>query len=173
MQTKTFEHFLNYFPEVPLPITLSEDLHHTFDKHNIPLPSLLVENYLNVIDSGHIDEFTEYIPCFRLMNDEEFISIVYWKASLLAYEYHIVNFTPKGEIIAHKVIGGLQSGGDGKIRLKVSTIDEDFVISVAEGVKEEREELYDPASTIHYHFEVLDNGIILDSRENKDKIQKK
>ena len=45
-QRVTFEHFLEKFPEIDLPITLGEDTHHYFSQNNDPLPALMVEQYL-------------------------------------------------------------------------------------------------------------------------------
>ena len=67
LQTKNqpFEEFLTSFQEIDLPITLTEDLSPTFSAQNKPLKDAQLAAFIASIDT-EIDEFTEFVPCFRL-----------------------------------------------------------------------------------------------------------
>ena len=135
------QHFLTFFPEIELPITLSDDAHHTFSAHNLPLPMPYVHLFLEPQDDAPTypptppadhddvieindaetsdDDTTEYVPCFRIpeIEREEIAAVVYWRATFrdlaYAYEYFLVTFDKKAEKISHKSIGGttLQMNG--------------------------------------------------------------
>ncbi|MFT7452566.1 MAG: hypothetical protein ACI9VN_003301, partial [Patescibacteria group bacterium] len=89
-QQATFKDFLQKFPKISLPVTLTEDSHHDFSKTNDPIPALMVEEFLMKLETEEVDEFTEYIPCFRIPKTDGFTAIVYFKAGLLNYEYNLL-----------------------------------------------------------------------------------
>jgi hypothetical protein len=158
-----FDHFLSFFPEVELPVILSEDSPHTFDKYNTPFPAYIVEEFLVVIDPGSIDEFTEYIPCFRLPEQADFYALIYWKAGLLDYQFHLVTYDKKNfKLIDHSTLAGVQSVNN-RLSRSVATIDEDLIIHVVKGESGEVDDPYDASSTISYHFELLPGGQIISS----------
>jgi hypothetical protein len=159
----SFEHFLTYFPEVELPVILSEESPHTFDRHNTPFPAHIIEAYLVRIDPGKIDEFTEYVPCFRLPDQADFHALIYWKAGLLDYQFHLVTYDKKSfNLIDHKTLAGVQSVNN-KLSRSVATIDEDLIIHVVKGESAEEDSPYDASSTTSYHFELLPGGQIISS----------
>lgn len=159
----TFDHFLSYFPEVELPVILSDESPHTFDRHNIPFPAHIIETFLVTIDPGAIDEFTEYVPCFRLPDQAEFHALIYWKAGLLDYQFHLVTYDKKSfKMIDHATLGGVQSVNN-KLTRSVATIDEDLIIHVVKGESADEESPYDASSTVSYHFEILPGGQIISS----------
>jgi len=155
-----FEDFLTYFEEIDLPIVLSEDLVHTFDKHALPLPVKLAESFLHNIDNSIVDEFTEFIPCFKIPTGDEFIGLVYWKGGLLAHEYHLATFQPDGALIDHSVIGGINYIND-LIMRSIASISNDLVITIASGIADTQTEKYDPTSSVIKHIEVLPGGTII------------
>lgn len=159
----SFEQFLDYFPEVELPVILSDESPHTFDRHNTPFPSHIIESFLVVTDPGAIDEFTEYVPCFRLPDQTDFHALVYWKAGLLDYQFHLVTYDKKSfKLIDHAILGGVQSVNN-KLSRSVATIDEDLIIHVVKGESTDEESTYDASSTVSYHFELLPGGQIISS----------
>lgn len=159
----SFKHFLEKFPKIKLPVTLSDDSHHDFSKHNPPLPVQMIEQFLIPLEQGEVDEFTEYIPCFRLPKTEKFHAIVYWKAALLNYEYILLTFDKKGVVLDKQIIAGTKTKDNALIR-SVATIDEDWIIYMAGGVAPTNDETnYDAASTHTINLELLADGKIIPS----------
>ena len=157
-----FDHFLEKFPEVQLPIVLSEDAHFDFSKNNDPLPLPMIEQFIIPLQGEPLDEFTEYVPCFQVSDAEKFTAVVFWKAVLLTYQFVLVTFDKKGNFIDKSVIAGTKAEGDSLIR-SVATIDEDWIIYVMVGVASSKDQLYDPSNSKSFHLELLDNGKIINS----------
>ena len=78
-----FSNFLERFPEIDLPVTLGDEMHMTFSSENKPLQSLMINQHLLRAEEKEPDEFTEFIPCFRVKETISFHAIVYWRAGLL------------------------------------------------------------------------------------------
>jgi hypothetical protein len=155
----SFTHFLERFPEIELPITLSDREHHSFSADNDPLPMPAIEKYLLPVEQmDEVDEFTEFIPCFSLPGTEEFgfKAVIYWKAQLMKYEYILATFSKKGKLIDRKVIAGISSRKN-EVRQSVVTIDEDWMIYIVEGVKDE-ESSFKADSSKAYQMELLSDG---------------
>ena len=155
----TFHNFLEAFPVTELPITLTEDAQTVFSKENKPLSKLMIETYIVPLDDA-IDEFTEYIPCFRIPNTYDFHAIVLWKAGLLNYEYFLITFDKKGNLLEKKMIAGTQVKGDALLRT-VATIKEDWTIASVVGVASANDNLaYDPATSLDSILELTPEGKI-------------
>ena len=117
----TFKDFLSKFPEIALPVTLTEESHHHFSRTNDPLPAVMIEQFLLHIETEQVDEFTEYIPCFRIPETDGFHAIVYWKAGLMTYEYTMLTFNKDGISIDKRVIASrLEFDSIGVVRSKQS-----------------------------------------------------
>lgn len=161
MSTKqvSFEEFLAYFPLIDLPIVLSDESFDEIRKVNEDIPIALVYHFISQFDTD-LDEFTEYFPCFRIPTGDEFVGLVYWKAKLLQYEFHLITYTPKGEFIAGKVIAQTLTNGESIIR-SVSTIDEDLVVHVASGQMDLDSTEYDAQNSRAYTLEILSTGDII------------
>ena len=128
-----FESFYNFFPEIELPITLSEEYTSVFSKYNKAIPLQLIENFGDEEENElETQEIEEYLPCFRLPENKNYFGIVYWKASLLKYEYILHTFDLKGNSIAKQVIASTTSDGK-NIRQVVATIDPDLEIYIMGG----------------------------------------
>jgi hypothetical protein len=121
-----FQDFIDLFPEIELPVTLGENSHHSFSEHNKPIHLALIEKYLEPY-LGKLDEFTEYVACFRIPQTYSFEALVCWKANLNSYQYFLMTFTKKGEYIDHKLISGTKWETDKMINI-ITTIDVDWVI---------------------------------------------
>jgi len=122
----TVEEMLSFFPELELPITLTEESAVDFSNHNKALPFEALVKFILPYENEH-DDLTEYVPCFRLMKTFDIHVLVYWKASLMNYEYKMLTMTKDGTFIDGKVIAGMLSNNETIIRT-VSTIDEDWII---------------------------------------------
>ena len=155
----SFQDFINAFPETELPIDLTEDTQSVFSKENKPLSKQMIEEFIVPIDDA-IDEFTEYIPCFRFPRTKDFHAIVLWKAGLMNYEYFIITFDKKGNLIEKKMVAGTQVKGDALLRT-VTTIKEDWTIASVVGVVSANDDLaYDPATSLDSMLELTQDGRI-------------
>ena len=83
------------FPPSELPVSLTLDSHKTFEQLNDLIPPDLVAHFIMQEDELPEDEFTEYLPCFRLpeATTREYISLVYWKAALMRYDFILATYT--------------------------------------------------------------------------------
>ena len=158
----TFQQFLYLFPEMELPITLTTDTHHTFSQTNQPLPYAAIEAYILENEVTSEDEFTEFVPCFRLPKTIDFHAIVFWKAALLTYEYYMMTFDKKGNFIDKRKIGGTKTEGNTLVQ-SVVTIEDDWIIYVVEGgaTLHEKNAFYNAASSKTYNLELLATGKII------------
>ncbi|MEO0043461.1 MAG: hypothetical protein RL329_2909 [Bacteroidota bacterium] len=158
-----FSFFLKKFPEAALPVLLSEGAHHDFAKENEPLPTAAITQYIARYEAVEPDEFTEYVPCFRLptkigLNDSV-QAVVYWKAGLLNYDYVLATYNAKtGAMIDKKAIAGMKVVQD-VVKQIVATIDAKRFIYIAEGdIKNNLD--FDADATRMRQMEILENGII-------------
>ncbi len=157
-----FSEILAFFPEIELPVTLSERDHHSFSINNKPLPGEVVESFFLPLEKmGTLDEFTEFIPCFAIPGTNEFgfQAIVYWKASLLHYTYYLATFTNQGVLIDKKPLAGISSDAD-VIRQSVASIEPDWMIYVAQGVQKENQPFI-PEQSSGFQMELLADGRIV------------
>ena len=156
----TFTDFTEAFPEVDLPITLTEDAQAVFSKENTPLSKLMIEQFIVPLDDA-IDEFTEYVPCFRIPKTHQFHALVYWKGGLMNYQFFLVTFDKKGNLIQKQAIAGTQVKADSLLRT-IATIEEDWTIASVVGVASANDDLaYDPATTLDSTLEILPDGKII------------
>ena len=141
-----------------MPVTLGEEIHHTFSTENEPFTDEMIETFILPLDNSEADEFTEFVPCFRIADTIGFEAIVYWKAALLVYEYHLVTYNAKGQMISHKVIAKT-TVKDKMVERAIATIDDELVIFIAEGASADN--FFDPTQSKTYNMEILSNGEII------------
>ncbi|NND09375.1 MAG: hypothetical protein HKN87_23630 [Saprospiraceae bacterium] len=161
-----FSALATFFPKIDLPITLSVETHHIFSKENKPIPLGLIATFLSTDHEQDQDGFTEYIACFKLPTEGRFSALVYWRASLMEYEYILTTFERSGRRISSKVIAGTKSNGESILR-RIATIDEDGLITVAEGIQEAADRHYDPLDSRTYQLELTSTGDILHMLEEQ------
>ena len=161
----SFSQFLKHFPVIELPITLTSDTHHLFSRENIPLSEKMIKTFIQEIDYAPATEFTEYIACFQLPENEHYYGIVFWRADLMEYEYILATFDKKGVVIAKKIIAGTKSNGKSLLK-RIATIDEDLIILVAEGEGLLEDKLYQAESSKTYHLEILPTGDVMEMINN-------
>ena len=155
-----FSAFLERFPEVDLPITLGDDLHMTFSRENEPLQDQMIRQHLLRAEDRAPDEFTEYIPCFRLKDTHEFHALVWWRAGLLDYQYVMATFDNKGNFLDRRVLGGTFAGDD-KITRSIPTIDADWTIHVVSGQTDKNDKTYDAHASTSFELELLPDGKVV------------
>ncbi len=157
---KLFSKYIDLFPTMSFPVTLHLDAHHDFSKQDKGIRQELLDEYVIPYIGENDDEFTEYIPCFQLKADTNFIGVVLWRAALLEYEYYIMTYNNAGDLIHQQVIAGMKSDGE-NIITRIAIIDDDSIIHMVEGLmNEEKEQDYDPLKTREFTFELTSDGYI-------------
>lgn len=158
-QEVTFEDFLSFFPEIELPITLTQESSLEFSKHNRPLPGAIIQEFILPYETEK-DELTEFLPCFKIPETNNFHAVVYWKAGLLTYEYKLITFDKNGKLIDGKVIAGTISNGESIIRT-VSTIDPEWIIHSIVGEQKVKQSNKINTESKSFTLELLATGEII------------
>lgn len=154
------EDLLDFFPEVELPIEVTENLVMTAESVNKVLPAAVIEQYIVEWEGSEaFDEFTEFVPILRIRDAEEFHAFLYWKGGLMKYEYILVTLNKNGEFITRKPIASTLSDGN-TIKKSVAKIDEDMIIHIMAGENEANGK-YDPTRSQAFNMEILYSGDII------------
>ncbi len=149
---------LHYFPESVLPTIVSEDYLSEYEINADPFPQVFIDEVL--LDwEKEADEFTEFIPCFRLPKEEKFNAVVYWKAGLLRYDFVLVTLDKNGELINKKSIASTLVN-DNIIKKSVASIEPDLIINIIAGQTLDGEE-YDASMSKAFAMEILPTGEII------------
>ncbi len=156
----SFSEFVKLFPVIELPITLSEESQAHFSKANPPMPAQYVHEYIVPLQKTDVDDLTEFLACFRIPKTKEFQGIVYWKASLMTYEYILATFTNKGVLIDQQVLAGTTAEG-AAIARTVATIDEEWDIFIVGGVEILTEKDNDGTKSEAMKLSITDQGQIV------------
>ncbi len=157
---KAFLKFLDLFQTIPFPVTLHQDAHHDFSNQDKGIKQELLDAYVIPHIGQKDDELTEYVPCFRIKAEKNFVAVVLWRAALLEYEYYVMTFDNRGDLIHSQVIAGMKSDGE-NILTRIAMIDNDSVIHMVEGIVENENALnYDPSITREFTFEITPDGYI-------------
>lgn len=163
---KFWEAFYDFFPEVELPVTISESTINYYSAINKALPGELIDTYLTDQalffadqEPDPLEEIEEFVPCFRLPQMDKYSAIVYWKAGLMKYEYILKTFDLKGKQLSKQIIASTSSDGQ-FIRHIVATINEDREIFLVGG-DATVDGLYDASSSIELAFEIDEDGFIM------------
>ncbi len=155
--------FMEYFPEIIPPLTVTNEAIKDISKNNKTLPGVFIQEYFQSWH-GELDEFTEYIPCFSLEEEEKFYAIVYWKGSLLSHEFYLATIDKRTQkLINKKVIAGTISDGI-KVIDCVAKIEEDKSVHVMIGEKTEKE--FNPLESKAIYMEILPDGTIESFKED-------
>lgn len=131
----TFANFLNFFPVVQLPYSITSDTQRIISIENDPLSAVWIANFVLSPDE-EIDEYTEYMPCFALPI-EDFFAVVYWEAGLEGSFYNLVTYSKTGVMIDKAAIAGTKYAADGLYQT-VCTISPNWLFSCAEGKLDEK-----------------------------------
>jgi hypothetical protein len=152
------ERILHYFPETSLPVLVSEDHLSEYEAESDPFPQAFIDEIL--LDwEKEADEFTEFIPCFKLPKEEKFSAVVYWKGGLLRYDFILVTLDKNGEMISKKSIANTIVN-DLIIRKSVASIEPDLIINIIAGQTLDGEE-YDASMSKAFAMEILPSGEII------------
>lgn len=145
----TFENFLQFFPYVELPYTITSETQRLISRKNDPLSATWLQAFV-LRDNAEIDDYTEFMPCFSIADTHGFWAIVYWQATLEGSTYFLATFSKEGILIDQKKIAGTKYTEDGLYQM-VCTISESWMFSCAEG-KLNAEGHSAPVSSDSTHF---------------------
>lgn len=157
-----FSLFLEYFPKVDPPVSITNDVILEISKKNHALPQEFIDRYMNVWQKEY-DEFTEFIPCFSFPENEKFFTLMYWKGSLLSHEFILATVDKKDQtLISQKVVAGRISDGKSVVE-SVAKIEEDYSIHIMIGASMKDD--FDPLTSGAFYMEIHPNGIIESYKE--------
>ena len=157
----TFAEFIAAFPPVELPITLTDETIHLFNKANPPFPAPMVEQYLIPLEGENIDKYTEFVPCFSIPDTYDFLAVVYWKGGLMNHQYILATFTKNAELIDKRVIAGTFSD-HAVLITSVAIIDPDWEILIVSGKQPAQEKSkFDATRSTRQQLEILPEGKII------------
>jgi hypothetical protein len=157
-----FDDFLQFFPEITLPITLTEESYRSFESNTNALPQPYIDKYLAPFHPNLDDSTTEFLPCFRIPDTHDFIALVYWKAGLLEQEYFIWTLDKENKTVDFRRIAGLFSDHSRILRM-VTTIDPDWIFYIIVGESKTDSNVFDPKATKSFTYELLANGKIIET----------
>lgn len=158
----SFQDFLDYFPEVDLPVTFSEDTLADFSRTNRPFNQEAIYEYLAKWEK-EMDEFTEFVPCISLPANENYIGVIYWKGTLLKYEFILATFEKNGDLIERKAISSTLLDSEG-VKKSMAHLTEDLIIHIIAGAIEGNQTNYQASSSQAFSMEILPSGEILFDR---------
>lgn len=165
--TARFAEFIEFFPLLELPLSLLPDIS-LIPSGNLPLPGIMLDAYILPFEGDEADEYTEYIPYGRIAGTKDFQALIYWKASVMQYEFILATYGVEGNLLSHAIIGGLRSDHEGILH-SVAVINEDMSITIAEGLSPEQEENLDLNKTNTYQMAILSDGYISYEMNEEDK----
>ena len=153
------QQILHYFPEVSLPVLLSDDHIREYEDNSDPFPQAFIEEVLMQWEKD-ADDYTEFIPCFRLPKSEKFDAVVYWKGGLLRYDFMLVTLDKQGMVISKKSIAGTLIQGDVISRM-VASVETDLTVNIIAGQTNASDDDYDGTRSKVYTMEILEGGEII------------
>lgn len=160
-----FKDFLEYFPEIELPVTLTDETVLDFSKNNKILPIEFISKFISPYQEQSDPEFFEIIPCLRIPDTNDFHAFIFWQGGLMTYEYKLVTFDKNGKFINGKVIAGTISDGS-TIQKSVATIDPEWLIYIVAGTSSTNETEYEASKSKAFNMEMLPNGEIIFSLDD-------
>jgi hypothetical protein len=162
---KELENFISYFPEVELPVILSDDSLTLISATNDVIPAHYLSQFVGAWEANLESEFIEIVPCFKLtLEDKKVNSLVYWKGDILKYEFILVTFDEGGKLIDRKVLCGTLVEGS-IIKKSVANIDIDKIIHIVASAYDTSSGEFSPASSQNFAMEIMPNGEIVFMKE--------
>lgn len=159
---KELKTLLGYFPEIDLPITLTDDSLTHINATNDLIPEAVLQEIFSKYENDLSSEFLEIMPCFRInLKNEKVHAIVYWKGDLLKYEFILLTLTSTGDIIDKKSLCGTIIDGD-LIKKSVATIDSEYGIQIIAGAYNSSISMgYDGNASQSFSMELLPTGEVV------------
>ena len=149
--------FLDFFPIIEPPYTITEESSLAFSRENTPIPEDLWPMTFGEWEPDYIQsEEVEYVPCLQTKISDEFSTLVYWRASAMKYEYFLLTLTKDGKLIDRKLIAGLVAKEDNLVRMACS-VDQNQIFYVTGGMESKSSN----NNTETFSIEVLPDGHFL------------
>lgn len=156
----TLTNFVQLFPLLEPPITLTDESIFSFSKSNKLINVETANQFMTDFEPDYDEALDrEYIPCLRLAISEEFHSLVYWRAAAMNYEYYLINVDKRGKLLSRRLIGGLVAKEDSFVRLAVA-VDSNFIFYIAAQHADDTDQTPDSQT---FSLEVLPDGSIVSS----------
>lgn len=155
-----FAVFLERFTLIEPPVQLDDTSYQDINALSEPFPGILVSTFIK--RTGSEEDLAEYVPVFRLPDLPGIISLVFWRAGILQYDYILGTYTPEGDLIDQKVISSTIYSDDKTIK-SIAKFDEEGLITVVEGIEDTRTGVMIAANSKQLFFEILENGNIQQS----------
>ena len=153
-----FEYYLDKFPVVELPITLTEDMYVEFNKHNDMLKNEFIKEFIHAYEPNDPEDYTEVVPCLKLKKKDDIHYLVYWRADLLNYSFIFASYNKAGKMVDKKAIAGLEVRGN-KIYRTAAVINDDYSVVCVEGV-ENADKTFDAEASVSRRYETTSAGLI-------------
>ena len=167
MPTAQFTEFIEFFPLLKTPFSLLPDLQQ-IPADPIPIPEVLQDAYILPFEGDEVDQFTEYIPYGKIEGTKAFHGLIYWRASVLKYEFILATYDLEGQPISHAIIGGIRYESEGTIH-SVAVINENLQITIAEGLVEENADTIQPGETQSYFMSIQPSGEVIYEMNEEEK----
>lgn len=155
---KKSDQILHYFPEVSLPVIVSDEYQSEYENNNDPFPQSFIDEIILEWEK-EIDEFTEFIPCFKIPKQEKFYAVVYLKLGLLQYDFVMVTVDHNGQLISKKSIASTLVEGN-TIKKSVASIETDLIINIIAGQTTGSVD-YDASLSRTFSMEIMHSGEII------------
>ncbi len=154
--------WLAKLPLVEAPVTLGEETHFAISKRTLPLPQQLSDVFILPYETANetVDEFIEYIPCFRIEHEGAFHVCVYWRISLMHYQYFLAIYDATGDLIDRAMIAGTYQKEGGLVQ-RVAHINAELRGITVEGAMLTEGTDFDPAGSVRTVFEINQEGRII------------
>jgi hypothetical protein len=157
-----FSYFLEQFPELELPLNLTEETVRTISRETPPLTPRVIEQFILPVEPGQASDLTEFVACSRLPEAENYVGLIYWRADLAQYHYTLVTFNPKTEeLIDRLVLAGTSYDGT-EVTQTNALVTEALMIYQVSGQGSGEDYQYRASNSTARRFQVADSGKIIE-----------
>lgn len=126
-----FKDFQDSFEDQEFPFVIHSDLHHELNERGDFFSKPVIEKYLIEEAQLPYDEYSEFMPVFKVDQTDDYFAVVVWSEGLLTYEYWLITYDRKGQVIDKTAIAGQKVGETG-ILTRVATIETPTSILIVE-----------------------------------------
>ncbi|OAV43820.1 hypothetical protein [Lewinella sp. 4G2] len=157
-----FEHFLEQFPTLELPVAFNDETVRTISKETPPISPRVIEQFLVPIEPGKVDELTEFVACLRLPEADDYAGVVYWRADLAQYHFTLATFDVNTqELIDRMVIAGTSYDGEELLQTH-ALMTEALLIYQVSGQGGGKDFDYQASTSTARRFQLADSGKVVE-----------
>ena len=156
-----FDHFLEQFPELDLPLVFNDETVRTISKETPPVSPRVIEQFILPVEPGQVSEMTEFVACLRLPAADKYAGVVYWRADLAQYHYTLATFDLNTqELIDRLVVAG--TSYDGELIQTHAILTEALLIYQVSGQGGGQDYDYTAANSTARRFQITDSGKVVE-----------